>query len=187
MKRGKNRSLSEEDRILWHTVAATAVPLKGKKIPLASVSLEGLESGADDKTTPAQHFAADLDKAPVVKRPFTTMVVQPQQNIDRPTRNKIAKGRVLIDGKIDLHGLTQSEAHSMLLGFLHQAYAHGRRHVLVVTGKGASFGSEGVLKRAVPAWFATPPFRALVGGYDDAARHHGGSGALYVRLRRRNG
>lgn len=182
MKRSKG--LSEEDRILWHTVAVTTTPLRGKALPLESAPLKEAEL-AESRATAVQRFASDLDRAPEVKRPAATMTA-PRQTIDRPTRDKIAKGRVVIDGKIDLHGLTQSEAHSMLLGFLHQAYAHDRRHVLVVTGKGASFGSEGVLKRAVPAWFATPPFRALVGGYHDAARHHGGSGALYVRLRRRN-
>ena len=181
MKRGKQ--LTEEDRILWHTVASTATPLKGKALPLESLPIKDAQP-VENKQTSAERFATDLDRAPEVKRPAATMIA-PRQTIDRPTRDKIAKGRVVIDGKIDLHGLTQSEAHSMLLGFLHQAYAHDRRHVLVVTGKGASFGSDGVLKRAVPAWFATPAFRALVGGYHDAARHHGGTGALYVRLRRR--
>jgi DNA-nicking Smr family endonuclease len=42
-----------------------------------------------------------------------------------------------------------------------------------------------VLKRAVPGWLATAPFRGLVSSHDHAARHHGGAGALYVRLRRR--
>lgn len=178
------KDLSPEDRILWHTVASTATPLKGKALPLESSPLEEPRP-AETKATSAQRFASELERAPEVKRPAAQIAPPPQQKLDRPTRDKIAKGRVVIDGKVDLHGLTQSEAHSMLLGFLHQAYAHGRRHVLVVTGKGASFGSEGVLKRAVPAWFATPPFRALVGSYHDAARHHGGTGALYVRLRRK--
>ncbi|MBS9721647.1 Smr/MutS family protein [Tianweitania sp. BSSL-BM11] len=177
------KPLSDEDRILWHTVASTATPMKGKALPLESLPTRDVDP-TDGNQSSAERFAADLDRAPAVKRPAATMTA-PRQVIDRPTREKLAKGRVVIDGKIDLHGLTQSEAHSMLLGFLHQAYAHDRRHVLVVTGKGASFGSEGILKRAVPAWFATPAFRTLVGGYHDAARHHGGTGALYVRLRRR--
>jgi DNA-nicking Smr family endonuclease len=183
MKRAK--ALTEEDRILWHTVASTATPLKGKAVPMTSAPIKEPEPAPPG--TSSQRFAAELSKAAEVKRPKPAVPAPPQQQIDAPTRNKLAKGRVVIEGKVDLHGLTQSEAHSMLLGFLHQAYAHDRRHVLVVTGKGASFGSEGVLKRAVPAWFATPPFRALVGGYHDAARHHGGTGALYVRLRRRKG
>jgi len=58
------------------------------------------------------------------------------------------------------------------------------RHVLVITGKGSSSGSEGILRQAVPHWFSTPAFRILVSAYEDAARRHGGHGPLYVRLRR---
>jgi DNA-nicking Smr family endonuclease len=104
--------------------------------------------------------------------------------LDLATRKKLSKGRIPIEGVVDLHGLRQSEAHLLLLSFLHRAHADGRRHVLVVTGKGSSLGSEGVLRRAVPAWLATPPFRALVSAHESAARNHGGAGALYVRLRR---
>ena len=58
------------------------------------------------------------------------------------------------------------------------------RHVLVITGKGSSLGSDGILRQAVPHWFATPSFRALVSAYEFAHRIHGGDGAIYVRLRR---
>jgi DNA-nicking Smr family endonuclease len=179
----KRKALSEEDRILWNAVAVTATPLKGKAAPLMSAPAPAPQPASEQKP-------AKPNGKPAVAaepwRPAPQTVAPPQQRIDRPTHTKIAKGRLVIEGKVDLHGLTQSEAHSMLLGFLHQAYARDRRHVLVVTGKGASFGSDGVLKRAVPAWFATPPFRALVGGYHEAARQHGGAGALYVKLRRRS-
>jgi DNA-nicking Smr family endonuclease len=70
--------------------------------------------------------------------------------IEKPVIRKLARGRLPIDGRIDLHGLTQSEAHNLLFGFLARAHERGLRHVLVITGKGASRGSEGALKRAVP-------------------------------------
>jgi DNA-nicking Smr family endonuclease len=109
----------------------------------------------------------------------------PLRHFDQQTRDKLTKGRLSIDARVDLHGMTQAEAHGLLLSFLHRAHASGLRYVLVITGKGASFGSEGALKRAVPAWLSTPMFRPLVSGHDHAARQHGGAGALYVRLRRR--
>ncbi|MBW8318206.1 MAG: Smr/MutS family protein, partial [Rhizobium sp.] len=58
------------------------------------------------------------------------------------------------------------------------------RHVLVITGKGSSLGSDGALKRAVPLWFSKAEFRFLISSYEPAARQHGGEGALYVRLSR---
>jgi DNA-nicking Smr family endonuclease len=178
----RTKGLTREDQLLWSKVARSVAPMKGRTVPAEPD--EGEDAFAAGVASPdlppvmaeAKHKAENLRRA--ADRPA---------GFDRPTRKKLAKGRVPIDGKIDLHGMTQSEAYGTLLSFLHNAYAHGRRHVLVVTGRGASMGSDGILRRQVPQWFATPAFRGLVSAHEDAARHHGGQGALYVRLRRRPG
>ncbi len=178
---GSRRDLSEDDRILWNQVARTAVPLKGKTLPEEMVD-PVIEASA------AFHDVLEAAAAaPPPQRPRKSLEhVHTPRTIDQPTRQKLAKGRLPLEARVDLHGMTQGEAHALLLGFLHRAHAMGIRHVLVITGKGSSLGSEGVLRKAVPAWFATPSFRPLVGGYEFAARHHGGAGALYVRLRRQS-
>jgi DNA-nicking Smr family endonuclease len=101
-------------------------------------------------------------------------------------RSRVARGKEDIDGRLDLHGLTQSEAHAALLRFLRQASGRGARLVLVITGKGArgGEGERGVLRRQVPQWLRLPEFRALVIGFEQAHVAHGGEGALYVRVRR---
>jgi DNA-nicking Smr family endonuclease len=170
--------LSEEDRIVWAAVAKTAKPLKGKALPAEEVVRTPDEAG-DER--PVQRTA---EAPPAAARPVRKDKTPPR-HFDQQTRDKLVKGRLPIEARVDLHGMTQSEAHGLLLSFLHRAHAAGLRYVLVITGKGASFGSEGALKRAVPAWLSTPLFRALVSGHDDAARQHGGVGALYVRLRRK--
>ena len=177
-----NGKLSDEDRIIWTKVARTAIPLKGKP-PLAT---------DEPQTDSAGAMEALLAEAPTTPPPLEPK--RPERKarhgphpFDQQTRDKLSKGRLPIDARVDLHGMTQGEAHGLLLSFLHRAHAGGLRYVLVITGKGASFGSEGVLKRAVPAWLSTPPFRPLVGSHDAAARQHGGAGAIYIRLRRRNG
>ncbi len=176
--------LRAEDRILWETVAKTARPLAGRKteaVPLPdfkTLMAEEQEQPRAKVTTPA----GEPGKA---KKGFSVLGGMQIQPLDRPTHRKIAKGRVDIEARIDLHGLTQNEAHGLLYGFLVNAHARGLRHVMVITGKGRSSGSEGILRQAVPHWFSTPLFRLLVSAYEDAARHHGGHGALYVRLRRR--
>jgi DNA-nicking Smr family endonuclease len=173
MARGKG--MTDEDRVLWNLVASSTVPLKGK----------------------AQHVEAKVEPIPEEKPAASTaapVVAAPRpepkkqhvaRSIDAPMKDKISKGRVAIGGRVDLHGMTQSEAHYLLLSFLRAAHERDLRYVLVITGKGSSSGGDGVLKRTVPDWLATAPFRILVSGYDHAARHHGGSGALYVRLRRK--
>ena len=103
----------------------------------------------------------------------------------------VARGKHTIDGKLDLHGLTQSEAHGALLHFLRNAHARDARLVLVITGKGSKNlgrgGEPGVLRRQVPQWLSLPEFRTSVVGFEDAHIAHGGQGALYVRLRRARG
>jgi DNA-nicking Smr family endonuclease len=172
--------LSDEDRIIWAKVARTAKPLKGKAQPAEESIVTNDPMEKLLSTAPEPMVVAPAQPAARREKP-------PAHHFDQQTRDKLLKGRLQIDARVDLHGMTQGEAHGLLLSFLHRAHTGGLRYVLVITGKGASFGSDGALKRAVPAWLATPMFRALVSGHDHAARQHGGTGAIYVRLRRRGG
>lgn len=166
--------LSEDDRVLWNLVARTAKPLKGR-------------FAVDVPDIPAETRPAPPQTAQTVAGPASAAKPKAQHvshALDEPTLDKLSKGRLPIEGRVDLHGLTQDEAYSLLFSFLHRAHAGGIRYVLVITGKGSSSGGDGVLRRAVPAWLSTAAFRPLVSSHDHAARNHGGSGALYVRLRR---
>ena len=167
----RDGKLSEDDRILWNLVARTARPLKGK----AAVEIP---DRVEPKPAPASN---PVNGVPAAAKPKTQHV---SHALDDQTLNKLAKGRLPIEGRVDLHGMTQDEAYSLLLTFLHRAHAGGVRYVLVITGKGSSSGGDGILRRSVPHWLSTPAFRHLVSSHDHAARNHGGSGALYVRLRR---
>ncbi|MCO4317300.1 Smr/MutS family protein [Phyllobacterium sp. 21LDTY02-6] len=178
MRRKPAATVTLEDRILWETVARTARPLKGRK-PTALVTDEEKAETAEKIAVPQK--PSDPAASQPAGQPPRSLGLHP---IDRPTHKKIAKGRLVIEARIDLHGLTQSAAHGLLLDFLQRAHHRRLRHVLVITGKGSSFGSDGILRQAVPIWFSTPLFRPLVSGYEDAARNHGGSGAIYVRIRK---
>ena len=174
MKSGAGKHLTDEDRVLWNLVARSARPLKGRPAETIAPPAEEAKSGP--------RGAAEAGAAGAPLPPATPRKQHVSHALDEPTLGKLAKGRLPIEGRVDLHGLTQSEAHALLLSFLQRANEGGVRYVLVITGKGS--GGEGVLRRAVPAWLTTPPFRPLVSSYDHAARNHGGAGALYVRLRR---
>jgi DNA-nicking Smr family endonuclease len=170
---GKSRRLTESERILWREITRSIAPLR----PLPA---EDFEAVAEAITSPP--ITAPLRPAkPDVPRPKHEP--PPLTPLGRRTKQRVARGRDAIDGRIDLHGLTQAEAHDALLHFLHQAQARGARTVMVITGKGRS-GEGGVLKRQVPLWLALPEFRAIVIGFEAAHHRHGGEGALYVRMRR---
>lgn len=125
---------------------------------------------------------AKVEKSPVPAAP-------PLAPIERRLRTQLRRGQQGVEAAIDLHGMRQDEAHLALRSFLRREQARGTRLALVVTGKGgpapALFGEErGVLRRMVPHWLRLPEMRGLVLGFEEAEQRHGGSGALYVRLRR---
>ncbi len=184
----KDRKLSSDERILWGRVARSTRPMPGKTDESTALDAFLLEAEA----------AVERDKAEKQKTtspvPQQAAVQVPAKQpsgvhhpLERPVKRKIAKGKLALEARIDLHGMVQSQAHSFLLDFLIRAHERGMRHVLVITGKGSSMGSEGALKRAVPLWFSKPEFRFLISSYESAAPHHGGEGALYIRLSRRAG
>jgi DNA-nicking Smr family endonuclease len=178
MTSGPAAHLKLEDRILWEKVARSTKPMQGRMFPSFGVeTVEGVKDRTAGKLESSEAEPAKSAVSPKKPKPHP-------DRIDETTHRKLAKGRLALSGRIDLHGLTQGEAHGLLHGFLYRAHASGMRHVLVITGKGASLGSDGILRQAVPHWFSTPSFRTLVSAYEFAHRSHGGDGAIYVRLRR---
>ena len=176
----RRRQLSDEERALWAGFARSITPLgPSRKSAKPTVAPAG---------KPAAKAAVAREPAPSPPRSHAKPSPPPLAPLGRRLKQRVARGREPIDARIDLHGMTQAEAHGALLAFLHRAQAAGAKTVLVVTGKGAGpsprTAERGVLKRQVPLWLALPEFRPLIVGFDDAHVGHGGQGALYVRLRR---
>jgi DNA-nicking Smr family endonuclease len=103
--------------------------------------------------------------------------------IDRAAAERLKRGSRPIEARLDLHGMTQAEAHRALGEFVRAASASGRRSLLVITGRGAD--RPGVLKSAVPRWLEEGELRHHILAVAAAQPRHGGAGALYVLLRRR--
>jgi len=128
------------------------------------------------------------------RRRDTTAVPAPGGGTDRRTQVRLRRGQVEIDGRVDLHGMTQHQARPALESFVARAVAAGHRCVLVITGKGSARPDDdpgfmpdrtrGVLREQVPRWLVLPPLARLVVTWQPAARQHGGEGALYLLLRR---
>ena len=112
--------------------------------------------------------------------------------LDRKTADRLRKGQIPLEGRLDLHGMNQVQAHKALEVFIMQAQREGRRCVLVITGKGAGedgrrdplSSGQGVLKRRVPQWLASGSLQGYVLKSVPAQARHGGDGALYVLLKR---
>ena len=116
--------------------------------------------------------------------------------LDRRTAQRLRRGKIAPEARLDLHGMTAERAHRALIGFIQSNYASGARCVLVITGKGGrkrdpepgvwreTEPGAGVLRTLAPEWLSQAPLSGLVTGVYAAHVSHGGGGALYVYLRK---
>ena len=97
---------------------------------------------------------------------------------------KLRRGHWIVQGEIDLHGLTRDEARLHLAGFLGECARRGVRCIRVIHGKGLrSRNREPVLKAKVAHWLAQ---RDEVVAFCEATPRDGGSGAVFVLLKARD-
>ena len=179
---------------LWTTVSETVEPLRRPKL---------VRGGNAPLPLPVEAPAPSASKPPPAKlpprQPFLPpyqaprpLAALPDKAVEPSVRKKLGRGRIEIEGRIDLHGMTQIEARGALHRFIQARWARGDRTVLVITGKGrqtnddfiAAMTERGVLRTMLPIWLSEPSLAPLVSGWSAAARGHGGEGAWYVRLRR---
>jgi DNA-nicking Smr family endonuclease len=202
----KGGLLSDEDRALWRVVTASVAPLAEQKraddADEAPMPSEGQRQAPIEPSVPARRanttsraLSPALPPARSAPRPMTRSSLP---SLDRRRQRQIASGRIDLDARLDLHGLTQDEAHRTLRAFLYACAARGDRTVLIITGKGSPTHADGdvhwdagasrdrgVLRRNVPRWLAEPDLAPLIVGFAMAGIRHGGEGALYLQIRSR--
>lgn len=114
-----------------------------------------------------------------------------QNGFDKRTDERLRRGQIPIEARIDLHGYNKDQAKGVLTNFIKAAHGQGKRCVLVITGKGSRNNDQaskppakGVLRTNVPHWLNEPPLSDIVIKHYPSKPKDGGDGALYVYLRR---
>lgn len=210
----RRRKLTDEEERLWRHVMQGTNP-GGKIISKAANRADPrLGSHASSQATghpapkpgPTHHGHSPPPKKiskttpPIIRHPEPvakkTQKMADLSNLERKEKQRVLRGKVEIDAKIDLHGMRQNEAHNALIARVSRARLDGKRVLLVVTGKGSSTGGRsdgsepfwarggGVLKAQVPQWLGQDPLRSMIFSVQQAHQRHGGGGALYVFLKR---
>ncbi|MFL2770739.1 MAG: Smr/MutS family protein [Rhodospirillaceae bacterium] len=214
----KGRRLTDTERVLWIETMFSVQPVRRPQNRVQDSAKQDnnfwIKWGDDCSRLPVssqtEKFATPKTRQPAPKQLFPPNQLNKETNmprlevgksigIDRRTADRLRRGRIRIDMKLDLHGMTVEVARQRLLVFLNNATASGARCVLVITGKGLHSNSNtpdshveygftgsgaGRLKEAVPLWFNEPEFRPLLLSITPARPKDGGTGALYILLRK---
>ena len=176
------RRLRSEDAALWHRAMRNVAPLPGRA--RRDLHPQAGEGGSEQSADRAGVIAGERPAVPgrPPRAPPPPPPLDAFAGVDRATAERLKRGQRAIEARLDLHGMTQADAHRALAGFVLGSRAAGRRCVLVITGHGRTSG--GVLKHAVPRWLNEPDLRRHLLAIAPARPQHGGSGALYLLLRK---
>ena len=193
--------LSEEDRAVWQAVKNSVSPMRLS----TTKTFRGIINAAE-KLPPTPQPSSKAPEQKLVSQPKFTIdpsaLLQgrkPQvnydpskrdlkpgqlQGLDRKRGDRLRKGKLEIEGTLDLHGMTRDQAQSAVTRFINASQSMGRRTVLIITGKGYSHGGDGVLRSELPRWLNGSTLRSKVVAYDFAQPRHGGQGAYYVYIKK---
>ncbi len=189
--------LSPEDEILWFRVAETVAPLKSKRkkpVLQSDETASATEAAAAKKPAAKPKVARSREplrpaNPSIALRRKTPPQLEPGRlvDIDRRNAERLRKGQLELEAKLDLHGYRQFEAEDALARFLAASQAAGKRCVLVITGKGRLGSEDGILRQRLGDWLNAEPNRGRVVAFARAQPKHGGGGAFYILLKRLRG
>ncbi len=188
----------DEDTALWEKVTESVTELPSRQDMAALFAENSDEAAGSPRPEPAfGPVTAKAAKTPVKSAapkptPFTKTETIPadlrlgqHSGIDRTNARRLQRGQMEIEDRLDLHGLSQDQAHQRLVAFISRAVQQNLRHVLVITGKGRA--GQGVLRTKVPEWLKDAPLASHINAIAHAQPGDGGTGALYIRLKRQRG
>jgi len=184
------RNLSPEERDLWQRVARTTHRLHPDRPVVATPVLKHTPR-KPEKPVLEPFEIGSRSKGERISLAISDTLATTPITMDRKAFNKLKRGKIAPEGRIDLHGKTVEQAHLVLTSFIMRAHLDGKRLVLVITGKGKRSDDHGpipvrrgILRHSVPHWLSLPPLTQVVQQVSETHLKHGGGGAYYVYLRR---
>ena len=184
------RKTTAGERALWRHVARSVRPLDEARMADLMGDAPDPAIGDTPVASETKKIKAAHAPHPVVRHVQNHNVHLPERSeppgtgLDRRSRQKLKRGQLAIEARLDLHGHNRVAAQAALTGFVERSASSGIRCVLVITGKGLLSDGGGVLRGLLPEWLAEPPLSSLVLAHEMARAEHGGGGAFYLLLRR---
>ena len=185
----KKRKGEEDGNRLWRTVSDSVSPLKNRDLEYSPFleEMERLEGSGSDSPAPQKKPTKRKPLQNPQRKPLPVTPPSPIKHgesagLDKRSADKLRKGKMVIDARLDMHGMSQEQAHRALNAFIEAAFVTQKRCVQVVTGKG-----KGILQQAVPEWLNQMPNRARIISFTHTPQHQGGTGALNILIKRQRG
>jgi DNA-nicking Smr family endonuclease len=189
MMRRAGRKLTPDEAQVWARVASTVTPLEPERVRPEKLS----ETARPEPVRPAAPAKKVKGRIPPPLAPKPAPVkprAATQLHLDGSWEKRIAKGTLVPDFSLDLHGANLEAAYRRLMHGLAQAKAMGARVVLIVTGKARPTDAmdrgerRGAIRAKIADWLAASEHASDIVAIRGAHRRHGGHGAIYVVLKR---
>jgi DNA-nicking Smr family endonuclease len=172
-----------QDAALWDQIKGSVKPLKNpqnraKQHPDAPIIVEK----AIKRLKKPANRPKMLVQPPAQVPKASELNPGETQGMDKRSGDRLRRGKMKIDRRLDLHGMSRIEAHHALGQCISDSAQAGKRCVLVITGKGS-----GILRTGVACWLNEASLRPHILAFSEAQPKDGGSGAFYVYLKKRRG
>ena len=188
--KNKPKNLTSEDKKIWENYSQNVSKIIQKRKITHKSKKVILENGSD-----LENKQIFFNETPNKKNANQDNFFDDKLLIDKKVYSQLKKGRLRPSKTLDLHGLRYEDAKFDVLTFIRSAYKDNQRLVLIITGKGKYTKKEttyvsnersGVLRQAFPTWLEDDKISSLILNFTSAHFSHGGSGAFYVYLRKKN-
>ncbi len=172
--------MSEDDDIVWQEATANVRKLKQT-------------NRIQEKPQKKVRLKNETEEISVLKNFHHEPDLGTKADIDKQTLRRFKREEFGVEASLDLHGFTLDQAFEAVHHFIFSSFHQGKRAVLIVTGKGLPhpeqdiFEARGVLKQSVPEWLKSPELSPMILTFIHPSAKLGGSGALYILLRRKRG
>ena len=178
-----------DNELAFSEAMADVIPIakeKGEKILPVGKTKNPAHSLADDEDEVIAHLHNLVAGSIDMDITFSDEYIEGSiSGVSHNIMRKLKRGKFPIQSHIDLHGLIKKDAEDAVRKFLMNSHSRGLRCVLIVHGRGLnSPGSVPVLKERLPVWLNRGPARKIVMAFSSAQPYDGGTGAIYVLLRK---
>ncbi len=186
-----SRRLDPEERALWQRVTETVRPIAKRSAKTNAPLAEAPAPSVPPAKTPR-------GRVPPPRAAVATPVAQQKplaDSLDGGWDRRIRRGMTEPDWTIDLHGHSLLSAQRLLDAALDQALADGVRVLLLITGKPPRSNDRdsdgrprrGLIRASIDSWLQSSRHARRIAAVRNAHPRHGGTGALYIILRRDRG